>query len=128
MPSSNDSDGDSIMFVTVGDAIDSLVPGARYGVAGNTYAGIEWFSEDLTKPTEEEVLNEIARLESLVPLDRCKADAKARIAAVDWAVLPDVGISNSAEFVAYRATLRELIKNPVQFPDFPTEPQPVWIS
>ena len=127
MPSSHDSDGDSIMFVTVGDAIDSLVPGARYGVAGNTYAGIQWFSEDLTQPTEEEVINEMARLETLVPLNLCKAEAKRRIAAVDWAMLTDVGISNEAEFVSYRATLRELIKNPVEFPDFPTEPQPVWI-
>lgn len=115
------------MFVTVGDAIDSLVPGARYGVAGNTYAGIEWFSPELTKPTEEEVINEMARLESLVPFEACKSDAKALIAKSDWAVLPDVGISNGAEFVAYRAILREYIKNPVVFPDFPTEPQPVWI-
>lgn len=127
MPSSDDSDGDSIMFVTVGDALDSLAPNARYGVAGNTYAGIEWFSEDIPKPTEEEVINEIARLESLVPLEACKSEAKALIAKVDWAVLPDVGISNSAEFVAYRAVLRELIKNPVATPVFPTEPQPVWI-
>jgi hypothetical protein len=115
------------MFVTVGDAIDSLVPGARYGVAGNTYAGIEWFSSDLIKPTEEEVINEMARLESLAPIEACKTDAKALIAKSDWSVLPDVGISNGAEFVAYRAILRELIKNPVATPVFPTEPQPVWI-
>lgn len=127
MPSSNDFNGDSIMFVTIGDAIDSLVPGARYGVAGNTYAGIQWFSEDKIQPTEEEILNEIARLEALVPLNNCKAQAKRLISAVDWAMLTDVGISNDAEFVTYRAVLRELIKNPVANPTFPTEPQPIWI-
>lgn len=115
------------MFVTVGDAIDSLVPGARYGVAGNTYSGIQWFSEDKIQPTEEEIIVELARLEALVPLNLCKEEAKRRIAAVDWAMLTDVGISNDAEFVAYRAVLRELIKNPVATPSFPTEPQPVWL-
>ena len=115
------------MFVTVGDALKSLTPTAEYGVAGNTYAGIEWLSPEITKPTEEEVLNEMARLGTLVPFELCKKQAKLLIAKSDWSVLPDVGISNGAEFVAYRATLRELIKNPVEFPDFPTEPQPIWI-
>lgn len=115
------------MFVTVGDALKSLTPTAEYGVAGNTYAGIQWLSPEITKPTEEEVINEIARLESLAPLEACKKEAKALIARVDWAVLPDVGISNGAEFVTYRAVLRELIKTPVANPTFPTEPQPIWI-
>lgn len=115
------------MFVTVGDALKSLAPNAEYGVAGNTYAGINWLSPSIPQPSEQEVINEIARLESLAPMEACKKEAKALIAKVDWAVLPDVGISNSAEFVAYRAVLRELIKNPVATPVFPAEPQPVWI-
>lgn len=115
------------MMVTIGDAIDSLVPGARYGVAGNTYSGIQWFSEDKIKPTEEEIIVEIARLESLRPLEECKAKAKDLIAATDWSVLTDVGISNVSEFIAYRSVLRNLIKTPVSNPTFPTEPEPVWI-
>jgi len=55
-----------------------------------------------------------------------KTEAKKRIATTDWSVLPDVGISNTAEFEAYRAALRELIKNPVADPVWPTEPEPVW--
>lgn len=56
----------------------------------------------------------------------CKTEAKKRIAATDWSVLPDVGLANTAEFETYRAALRELIKNPVADPVWPTEPEPVW--
>jgi len=60
------------------------------------------------------------------PLDQCKDEAKKRIAATDWAVLPDVGLANVTAFETYRAALRELIKNPVAEPVWPTEPDPIW--
>jgi len=59
-------------------------------------------------------------------LDDCKNEAKKLIAASDWSMLSDVGISNTAEFETYRAALRELIKNPVADPVWPTEPEPIW--
>jgi hypothetical protein len=67
-----------------------------------------------------------AELKSAEPSNECKTEAKKRIAATDWSVLPDVGISNTTEFETYRATLRGLIKNPVADPVWPTEPEPVW--
>ena len=59
-------------------------------------------------------------------LASCKSQAKSLLAKTDWAVLPDVGLTNSAEYVTYRATLRGLVLNPVENPTFPTEPTPVW--
>lgn len=59
-------------------------------------------------------------------LDQCKEEAKKRIAATDWSVLPDVGLANVTAFETYRTALRELIKNPVADPVWPTEPQPIW--
>lgn len=56
----------------------------------------------------------------------CKDDSKRLIAACDWAVLPDVNISNKSEFELYRSQLRNLIINPVEDPIFPIEPQPIW--
>ena len=58
--------------------------------------------------------------------DNCKHEAKKRIANSDWAVLPDVNISNKSEFESYRSQLRNLILNPVESPVFPEEPQPIW--
>ena len=60
--------------------------------------------------------------------NQCSATAKQLIAASDWSVLPDVNLTNKADFESYRATLRELILNPVTNPVWPVEPQPVWGS
>lgn len=56
----------------------------------------------------------------------CKRNAKDKLAATDWAVLPDVGLANQSEFIAYRAILRGYVMQPVETPDFPVEPTPIW--
>lgn len=56
----------------------------------------------------------------------CKEQAKTLLAASDWSVLSDVGLQNAADFVTYRSTLRNLVINPVENPDFPTSPEPIW--
>lgn len=56
----------------------------------------------------------------------CKNQAKNLIAQSDWSVLSDVNISNKSEFETYRAILRNYILNPVENPDFPVEPEPIW--
>jgi hypothetical protein len=96
-------------------------------MANDDYNTLQWFDTNTTKPTKAEVDAEIAKLDAEKPLKDCKAEAKRRIAESDWSVLPDVGISNVAQFETYRAALRELIKNPVANPSFPTEPEPVWL-
>ena len=58
--------------------------------------------------------------------DDCKATAKAKLAASDWSVLPDVQITNKAEFDNYRAILRGYVISPVTNPTWPQEPQPQW--
>lgn len=109
-------------------ALSILRPNAQWVCDGDTYQGITWLSNDETKPTEAEVNAEIAKLNALKPLEDCKEKAKQLIANCDWSVLPDVNISNKAEFEAYRATLRGYILNPVADPVFPTEPTPVWVQ
>lgn len=58
--------------------------------------------------------------------NNCKEESKKRIANCDWSVLPDVKISNKLEFENYRTILRNYILNPVENPNFPTEPIPIW--
>lgn len=113
-------------MTTISNALMSLRPGAQWVMHNNSYSELVWMDEVQTKPTENEIQDEITRLTLEEPFTACKEEAKKRIAASDWSVLPDVGITNVSEFEAYRAALRELIKNPVAEPVFPTEPQPVW--
>lgn len=58
--------------------------------------------------------------------DDCKTTAKAKLAASDWSVLPDVQITNKADFDNYRAILRGYVISPVTNPTWPQEPQPIW--
>lgn len=58
--------------------------------------------------------------------DACKAEAKQRLANTDWAVLPDVQITNKSDFENYRAICRGYVLSPVTNPTFPPEPQPIW--
>jgi hypothetical protein len=48
----------------IGDALTSLVPQAKWRLEGVDYASIEWFSEDIEKPTQEAINAEITRLQA----------------------------------------------------------------
>jgi len=113
-------------MITIANAIQCLRPGAEWVLVGNDYSGLDWLDQVQSKPTEQEVNDEIARLVAQQPFDDCKEKAKQLIAATDWSVLPDVGLQNKSEFEAYRAQLRALIVTPVANPVWPTEPSPVW--
>jgi hypothetical protein len=109
-------------------ALMVLTPNAQWSIQDeNDYSSLVWLSTDVEKPTQAALDAEVTRQVAAVPYDLCKEQAKKLIAASDWAMLSDVGISNVSEFEAYRAQLRALIKTPVVSPTFPTEPQPVWI-
>ena len=58
--------------------------------------------------------------------DVCKSQAKALLANTDWSALPDVQITNKADFENYRAICRGYVLSPVTNPTFPPEPQPIW--
>lgn len=112
--------------MSVTKALKNLRPGAAFSVLNEEYDGITWYSTDIDMPTREEVERESTIIQQYAPFAICKEKARQKIALTDWAVLPDVGLANISEYQEYRATLRELIKNPVANPDWPTEPSPVW--
>lgn len=113
-------------MIGITNALQTLRPSAEWVLRGDSYDGLEWLDKVQTKPTENEVQDCITMLVLEQPFKDCKSKAKELIANTDWSVLADVGITNGADFVAYRAALRALIVNPVANPEWPTEPQPVW--
>lgn len=46
------------------EAVKSLCPNAKFGVQNNDYEKIDWWSDDIQKPTEQEVNAEVARLQA----------------------------------------------------------------
>jgi hypothetical protein len=73
-----------------------------------------------------EVAYDLSAVTTQAQKDACKAQAKALLAASDWATLSDVQITNKSAFDNYRAILRGYVISPVTDPTWPTEPQPVW--
>ena len=51
-------------MISLGTAINSLYPNSQWTVRGNSYAGLEWYSTEITKPTEAELNAEVARLQA----------------------------------------------------------------
>ena len=73
-----------------------------------------------------QVQYDLAAVTTQAQKDACKAQAKALLAASDWASLSDVGLKNTADFVTYRGILRGYVLSPVTDPTWPSEPTPVW--
>lgn len=76
------------LFEFIG-ALDSLAPGAGWLFRGDTYQDLEWFdTNELSKPTEQELLDEIDRLSQL-KIDteqKMLADAQSREVARESAL------------------------------------------
>lgn len=106
-------------------ALNNLVSNCIYTWIGLEWEGLEW-QDSRPKPTKEAWETEKARLIAYQPKQNCKDEAKKRISACDWSVLQDVKLLNQSEFINYRTILRDYILNPVENPNFPDEPQPIW--
>jgi hypothetical protein len=112
---------------TIHEALVAIYNGqAKYIQSGDDYAGLDWLDEVIPKPTEAEINAKISELNAEQPFKICKEKAKKIIEKSDWAALPDVGLANQSEFIAYRVALRALIITPVADPVWPTEPTPIW--
>ena len=106
----------------IGKALQNLRPGSKWTVRGGTYDGIEWKDTEQTKPTEEEVNSEIARLQSEEPMKRLRDYRNKLLAESDWMANSDVTMSDA--WRTYRQALRDLPANtsdPAN-PVWPTEP------
>jgi hypothetical protein len=55
-----------------------------------------------------------------------KETAEARLQSSDWSMLADVNLSNKDEWISYRASLRNIVINPIPNPVFPELPKSVW--
>lgn len=114
-------------------ALHALRPGASWSLDGYEYSGLNWVDTVQTKPTEQEVNDEIVQQNAQDKLDDCKATAKSLLLDTDWVELPSVGDSansphvvNVVELIVYRAQLRVLAVNPVSNPTWPTKPEVQW--
>jgi hypothetical protein len=124
------------MSATIADALMALTPTAQWTLADPTdYNTCVWYSPSITQPTQAQINNEIATLNSNQPLVDCKNKASQLLYETDWTTIPDVAnpinnpyLMNQADFIAYRNSLRKLAVTPVANPVWPTKPNEQWSS
>lgn len=51
-------------------ALISLYPNSNWRLTGDSYEGLDWLEEGQDKPTEEELLEEVVRLEAQYEIDK----------------------------------------------------------
>jgi hypothetical protein len=100
----------------VSKALAALAPGASWAMNADDYNQLEWFSEDITKPTRAQVDAKIAELQTAEPMRLLRKERDRLIAATDWWVLPDR--TPTDEQLAYRQALRDLPNNSSPVLDF----------
>jgi len=90
----------------ISQALLTLAPGAQWAMNADDYNQLQWFSEDIPKPTILEVEAKIAELRAAEPMRRLRVERDRLIAETDWWVLPDR--TPTSEQLAYRQALRDL--------------------
>ena len=87
-------------------ALVALKPGAEWDLRGNEYSGLEWIDSSQTQPTETEINNKIASLDSAEAMRLLRVERDARIAKTDWRGNSDLTMSDA--WKTYRQALRDL--------------------
>ena len=87
-------------------ALQELKPGAEWALIGGEYSGLDWLDSGQTKPTETEITNKIASLDTAEPMRLLREERDKKLAACDWRASSDLTISDA--WKTYRQALRDL--------------------
>ena len=94
------------MKYDISHAIRNLYPnGAKFVQEGLEYSGLKWVDER-PKPTEKELMDKIAELDSAEPLKLLREERNKRLQETDWRFRSD--LTPSQEWIDYSQALRDL--------------------
>ena len=96
------------MIVSLGKAIKLLYPESEWTIENNNYAGLNWLSKDIPKPTEEEINAKIQELRAAEPMRLLREERNQKLQETDWTQYRDVTLSNDSDWQTYRQSLRDL--------------------
>ena len=103
----------------IAETIGYMYPGAQWLVRENNYELLEWYSEDIEKPTLEAIQAQQVILEAVEPMRVVREIRDWYLQQCDWTQATDLRALRGAEWCAawdaYRQTLRD-------FPDSGIEP------
>ena len=102
------------MSIRVSDAIREFYPTARFSMStDDDYEHLTWLSEDIPKPTKEELLEKVEQLRVERPLKDLRIERDRRLTKCDWVTLrsysTDIPVPD--EWKTYMQALRDLPSN-----------------
>ena len=101
--------------MSIHKALSELAPNANWCMDGaQTYDNLQWNSDDIEKPSEEDVNAKIAEIEAAFPLKYLREERNAMLAESDWTQTPDVPEAIKTAWQTYRQELRDL---PSKYPN-----------
>ena len=90
----------------IAEALLKLAPGAHWSLNNDDYNQLEWFSEDIPKPTILEIEAKIVELKAAEPMKRLRKERDRLLKETDWWAVSDRTMT--PEQTAYRQALRDL--------------------
>jgi hypothetical protein len=99
------------MIYGISHALFELRPGAKWVHRGeeDDFSGIEWLDEDVTRPTDEEILAVINEKNNIEPMKLLRIERDKRLSATDWWAVSDRQITDAQK--TYRQALRDITIN-----------------
>jgi hypothetical protein len=95
----------------IAKALDILTPKAGFSVCEDNIDKIEWFSEDIERPSNDTILSKVSELQAAEPMRMLRAERDQLIASTDWRATVDYPGSDQAAWLTYRQALRDLPAN-----------------
>ena len=98
------------MKYDIPSALQALKPGASWVLRGDAWSGLEWLDKSQTVPTEKEVTDKIAEMDSAEGMRLLRVERDAKLAALDWEVVKAYsnGVAVDAKLKTYMQALRDL--------------------
>ena len=95
--------------ITKADAIIAINPDSKFSYFHPPKDEINWISEDISQPTEEEVQAKLEELRFAEPMRRLREERNRRLAETDWWAMKEVdGWQMSPQQRVYRKNLRDM--------------------
>ena len=91
-------------------ALMALKPGAEWVLRGDEYSGLEWLDKKQTQPTEKEITDKIAAMDTAEGARLLRIERDAKLSALDWEVTKAYsnGVAVDAKLKTYMQALRDL--------------------
>ena len=97
--------------ITKADAIIAINPDSQFSYFHPPQDEINWISEDISQPTEEEIQAKLTELRDAEPMRLLREERNQKLQETDWTQYRDVTLSNDSDWQTYRQSLRDLPQN-----------------